>query len=134
MENQEIFDNEVRQLLVRLLEGNFVDKICHLSSKGEVLYTRHLLLQERYELYQKFFDKIAEYVLAKYWYKPIRAYIPSIHPQMGDENIDTESLKCRIAVQNQIKALREVNTDSALNSILDELWAELASSEFKLGF
>lgn len=137
LENQEIFDNAVRSLLVKLLEANFIDKICHLCAKGADKYTEHVLLQERYEAYQSHFDRISEYMSSRYWNdKPMTAYIPKLIAEFNDPSGDLhmESMNYRIAVQNHIHNVREVSNDATLNSFLDGLDADLASSKFKLGY
>ena len=132
MENNEIFENEVRTLLVKLLDANFVDKITHLSMNGHLHYTEHVLLQERYETYQKYFDKISEFMLEKYWDHDVTKITKSLTVEIADLELASQAFE--LAVESQIKVVRESNTDSALGSILDELETELLSIKFKLGF
>lgn len=137
MENEEVFDNEVRSLLLELLEANFIDKICHLSAKGVDKYNEHILLQERYELYQSFFDSISEYASTVFWYdKPMTAYIPKLIVEFNDPSGDLrmQSQSYRLKVMNHIHSVREVSKDAALNSLLDGLETGLVSSKFKLGY
>ena len=132
MENNEIFENEVRTLLVKLLDANFVDKIIHLSMHGHDHHTEHTLLQERYETYQEYFDKISEFMLEKYWDHDVTKITRSLTVEIADLGLASQAYE--LAVESQIKVVRESNTDPALGSILDELETELLSIKFKLGF
>lgn len=130
MENNEIFFTEVRNLLLKLLRGNFVDKLNHLASQGHANYAKHTLLQERYELYQDFFDKISEYMLAAYWEDDLGI---SEFSWKCLSDLDEETRDARAVVMHQLSIVRGLNADAALNSILDELETSLNSSKFKLG-
>lgn len=129
MANQEIIDTEIQGILGSLLRGNYIDKISHLNCRGYAENAKHVLLQERYELYQDSFDELAEFMLGKYWTK----IGPVSFPVTFEGDPYEESKKVTGQVLSQLEAFKSFySEDSALISLLDDIEIKLRSVTLRL--